>query len=60
MAQAIMIFDFGADEDAAQQARHKIEGWKRGFRLGDKIAVKFEREETAGTNAARGEVDGPL
>ena len=47
-----MIFDFGTNEDAAQQARHKIEGWKQGFRLGDKIAVKFEREETAEASAA--------
>lgn len=47
MAQTIMIFDFGTDEEAAQQARHKIEGWKQGFRLGDKMMVKFEREESA-------------
>jgi len=46
MAQTIMIFDFGTNEEAAQQARHKIEGWKQGFRLGDKMMVKFEREET--------------
>jgi hypothetical protein len=46
MAQTIMIFDFGTNEEAAQQARHKIEGWKQGFRLGDKMTVKFEREET--------------
>ncbi|HXA56731.1 MAG TPA: hypothetical protein VNU84_04805 [Candidatus Acidoferrum sp.] len=47
MAQTIMIFDFGTNEEAAQQARHKIEGWKQGFRLGDKMTVKFEREDTA-------------
>lgn len=47
MAQTILIFDFGTDEEAAQQARHKIEGWKQGFRLGDKMMVKFEREESA-------------
>ena len=46
MAQTIMIFDFGTNEEGAQQARHKIEGWKQGFRLGDKMMVKFEREET--------------
>jgi hypothetical protein len=50
MAQTIMIFDFGTNEEAAQQARHKIEGWKQGFRLGDKITVKFEREQTASAN----------
>lgn len=47
MAQTIMVFDFGTNEEAAQQARHKIEGWKQGFRLGDKMLVKFEREELA-------------
>src|SRR5579862_5173660 len=57
MAQTIMIFDFGTDEEAAQQARHKIEGWKQGFRLGDKIKVKFEREETADDAEASAEED---
>ena len=48
-----MIFDFGTNEEAAQQARHKIDGWKQGFRLGDKMLCKFEREETE--QAASGE-----
>jgi hypothetical protein len=56
MAQTIMIFDFGTNEEAAQQARHKIEGWKQGFRLGDKMTVKFEREEpTESAGAENGE-----
>ncbi len=45
MAQSILIFDFGTNEDAAQQARHKVEGWKQGFRLGNKMLLKFERED---------------
>ena len=45
MPQSILIFDFGADEDAAQLARRKVEGWKQGFRLGNKMLLKFEREE---------------
>jgi hypothetical protein len=45
MAQSIFIFDFGTNEEAAQQARHKIDGWKQGFRLGNKMMVKFDREE---------------
>jgi hypothetical protein len=45
MAQSILIFDFGSNEDAAQQARHKIEGWKQAFRLGNKVQWKFERLE---------------
>jgi len=47
MAHSYLIFDFGTDEDAAQQARHRLEGWKQGFRLGNKLLLKFEREETA-------------
>lgn len=47
MAQSIFVFDFGTNEEAAQQARHKIEGWKQGFRLGNKMTLKFEREDAA-------------
>jgi hypothetical protein len=46
MAHSFLIFDFGADEDAAQQARHRIDGWKQGFRLDKKLQVKFERKES--------------
>ena|SRR5487761_47578 len=46
MAQTFLIFDFGTDEDAAQEARHCIEGWKQGFRLGKKIEFKFERQSS--------------
>jgi hypothetical protein len=42
--KTFLIFDFGGDEDAAQKARHKLEGWKQGFRLGDKLTLKFERD----------------
>jgi hypothetical protein len=51
MPQSIFIFDFGSDEDAAQQARHRVESWKQGFRLGNKMSLKFEREETASDGA---------
>jgi hypothetical protein len=49
MAHSFLIFDFGANEEAAQQARHKLEGWKQGFRLDKKLLLKFDREgaETA-------------
>ena len=43
MAESILTFDFGTNEEGAQQARHKIEGWKQGFRLGTKMILKFER-----------------
>jgi hypothetical protein len=48
MAHSFLLFDFGGNEDAAQQARHRIEGWKQGFRLDKKIQVKFERKEPEG------------
>ncbi len=44
MAQSYLIFDFGANEQAAQQARHRIEGWKQAFRLDKKMLLKFERQ----------------
>ena len=55
MAHSYLIFDFGKNEETAQQARHKVESWKQGFRLGDKITIKFEREEPEDENGADGE-----
>ena len=54
MAHSYLIFDFGSNEEAAQQARHRVEGWKQGFRLGKKLLVKFDRgdEETSGAGNA--------
>jgi hypothetical protein len=49
MAHSFLIFDFGGNEDAAQQARHRIDGWKQGFRLDKKLQVKFERKEPEAT-----------
>jgi len=56
MAPSILVFDFGADEALAQQARHKVDGWKQGFRLGNKMQLKFERQEASSGN---GEAAGP-
>ncbi|MGB6429674.1 MAG: hypothetical protein WBF06_03755 [Candidatus Acidiferrales bacterium] len=44
MAQTFLIFDFGTDEEAAQKARHRVEGWKQGFRLDRKMLLRFERD----------------
>ncbi len=55
MAQSYLIFDFGANEEAAQQARHRIEGWKQAFRLDKRMQLKFERkaaEKTGGGEAS--------
>ena len=43
MAQSYLIFDFGSNEDAAQQARHRVDGWKQAFRLGRKLELRFQR-----------------
>ena len=48
MPHSFLIFDFGGNEDTAQQARHRIDGWKQGFRLDKKLQVKFERKEPTG------------
>jgi hypothetical protein len=45
MAHDFLIFDFGKDEDTAQQARRKVENWVQGYRLGKKIILKYERED---------------
>jgi len=60
MPSSYLIFDFGEDEEAAQQARHKVEGWKQGFRLGDKLAIKFEREhpDAEGSESAEEDAEG--
>jgi hypothetical protein len=44
MPQSYLIFDFGGNEDAAQQARHRVDGWKQAFRLGRKLEMRFERQ----------------
>ncbi|MBZ5642190.1 MAG: hypothetical protein LAO19_05475 [Acidobacteriia bacterium] len=54
MAHIFLIFDFGGNEEVAQLARHKVDGWKQGFRLGKKLELKFERKgpEPAGASEA--------
>jgi hypothetical protein len=48
-----MVFEF-PNEEKAQQARHKLEGWKQAFRADKKLQVKFDRgdEATTDTDAA--------
>jgi hypothetical protein len=53
MAHSFLVFDFGSNEDAAQQARHRIEGWKQGFRLDKKLQLKFDRKEKEAKPAAK-------
>src|SRR6202790_3668646 len=55
MAYSFLIFDFGSDEETAQQARHRIEGWKQGFRLDKKLQLKIERKDLEVKNDAESE-----
>jgi DNA primase catalytic subunit len=43
MAHIYLVFDFAQDEEKAQQARHRLEGWKQAFRLDKKLLYKMER-----------------
>jgi hypothetical protein len=52
MAHIYMTFDFGTDEEKAQQARHKLDGWKQAFRLDKKLIYKFERATPEGDGAS--------
>src|SRR5713101_769335 len=46
MAHSYIRFDFGTDEEKAQQARHKLDGWRQAFRLDKKLQYKLERPES--------------
>ena len=45
MAQSYLVFDFGSNEEAAEEARRTIDRWKQAFRLDKKLMTKFEREK---------------
>lgn len=47
MAHVYLLFQFAQDEEKAQQARHKLEGWKQAFRLDKKLLYKMERTASA-------------
>ena len=59
MAHTYMLFDFGADEEKAQQARHKLEGWKQAFRLDKKLQFKFDRGEEGASSEAEEVAEAP-
>jgi hypothetical protein len=50
MSHIYLLFDFAKDEEKAQQARHKLEGWKQAFRLDKKLLYKVERTGAAATD----------
>jgi hypothetical protein len=51
MAHTYLLFDFGTDEEKAQLARHKLEGWKQAFRLDKKLQYRLERGEEEAKSA---------
>src|ERR1700732_2021733 len=46
MAHSYIKLDFGTDEEKAQQARHKLDGWKQAFRLEKSLLYNFDRPES--------------
>ena len=58
MAYSFVVFDFGANEELAQQARQRLEGWKQAFRLDRKLLLKFDRRSSPEGVEAKGEATG--
>jgi hypothetical protein len=52
MAHSYIRFDLDMDEEKAQQARHKLDGWRQAFRLDKKLQYKLDRPESAAAIAA--------
>ena len=46
MSHVYIRLDFGTDEEKAQLARHKLDGWKQAFRLDKKLLYKLDRPES--------------
>ncbi len=57
MAHTYILFDFGTDEEKAQLARHKLEGWKQAFRLDKKLQYKLERESDSKDESVADDAD---
>jgi hypothetical protein len=51
MAHSYIKLDFGTDEEKAQQARHKLDGWKQAFRLDKRLLYKLDRPESDAVEA---------
>ena len=52
MSHIYIRLDFGTDEEKAQLARHKLDGWKQAFRLDKKLLYKLDRPESPATEVA--------
>jgi hypothetical protein len=54
MSHTYIQFDFGTDEEKAQEACHKLDVWKQTARLDKKLLYKLEREEDAAAEVSAG------
>jgi len=54
MAQSYIVFDFGGNEESAQQARYRLDHWRQTFHLTKKLDYKFERK----TAEKKGDAEG--
>jgi hypothetical protein len=52
MSHIYMKFEFGRDEEKAQEARHKLDVWRQAFRLDKKVQYKLDREEIGSSEVA--------
>jgi len=52
MAHTYIRFDFGTEEEKAQQARHKLDGWRQAFRLDKRVQYKMDRPASDATESA--------
>src|SRR5260370_30055095 len=51
MAHSYIKLDFGTDEEKAQQARYKLDGWKQAFRLDKRLLYKLDRPQSEAVDA---------
>jgi hypothetical protein len=52
MSHTYLQFEFGTDEEKAQEACHKLDIWKQTARLDKKLLYKLEREEDSGAESS--------
>jgi hypothetical protein len=52
MSHTYIQFDFGTDEEKAQEACHKLDIWKQTARLDKKLLYKLERDEDSAAEAS--------
>ena len=59
MSHIYIRLDFGTDEEKAQLARHKLDGWKQAFRLDKKLLYKLDRPGSPAAKSVAAENPAP-